>query len=349
MTKEQEDKKPPADSTEEAFKAGVSFGEAIAMPDCDVPRVAVNEVQKPSVYFLDEAACPTAIAIPEGYILKDTREMVESFERMLPAPRRRRGHYGAADIKSLLAWMTANCTEDSPVFGVGAEHLADEWRAPKVALVGVGNYSNRTDAQWHDFGCRYSFPVTVAWKEWAAFNKVWLNQKQFSDFIHSHLYEISAPLGGETLGEAATRMIEAYGGSKQVASPTKMYEVAQGVKLTVASEVEVTLDRSTGESSLRFKEEHKGKGGRPTGIPKFFWIRLPVFFGEPSSLIGASLNYSNEGGGVSWQYELCAPELVVKEAFDRACNVVKHEGRTLFLGSPDFAYQIPLGIAIGTR
>lgn len=51
---------------------------------------------------------------------------------------------------------------------------------------------------------------------------------------------------------------------------------------------------------------------------------------------GALLRYRNAGGGtVAWSYELFAPDLVVKEEFDRICAFVKTRNRTLYLGTPD--------------
>jgi hypothetical protein len=131
-------------------------------------------------------------------------------------------------------------------------------------------------------------------------------------------------------------MIEALGGNKLVASPSMMYELGRGVKLNVSEKVEVAFDRSTGEAAMKFSEEHSGPGGRPVKIPKFFYIRVPIFFGEQPSLIGALLRYRNDGGGrVIWSYQLFAPDLVVKAAFDKACEIVKRGSRTLYLGTPD--------------
>lgn len=263
--------------------------------------------------------------------------VVDEFERTQPAPYRRRGIYHAADIESLLGWMNANCDDAAPVFGEGAENLALNWKQPKLALIGIGNYSSKSTTGWHDHQVRYDFPVTLAWRQWVAMSGEYMEQAKFAEFVEQHLYEFSEPLAREDIGEACTRMLEALGGkAKAAATPSKIYDLARGVKLTVEEKVEVALDRATGEATLKFTEEHTGPSGRPVSIPKFFFIRIPVFFGEEPSLIGAMLRYRNAGGGkVVWSYDLFAPDLVVKAAFDKACQIVKTANRTLYLGSPD--------------
>ena len=277
------------------------------------------------------------VVIDKGREVRSAADLVTAFEATQPLPYRRRGVYKAASILSLLSWMSKNVGDDAPVFGEGAENLAADWKAPKLALIGIGNYSDKDKPAWHDFAVRYDFPVTLAWRKWVESNGETMTQGDFAEFVEEHLYEFSEPLAREDIGEAATRMIEALGGKKLVGSPQKMYELARGVAITVKEKVEVTLDRSTGEASLQFSEEHSGAGGRPVGIPKFFWIRVPIFFGEEPSLGGVLLRYRNAGGGqVVWSYELFAPDLVVKAAFEKAGEVVK-TGRPgqLFRGTPD--------------
>lgn len=276
------------------------------------------------------------LIVDKGRDVKSAAELVQAFERTQPAPYRRRGEYRAANIESLLAWMGSHCTEDAPVFGQGAENLAAQWEKPQLALIGIGNYSKADGAQWHDFTARYDFPVTLAWNRWIEMNDEWMSHKDFGEFVEAHLYEFSEPKPREELSEAVTRMIEALGGKKVCASPSQMYDLSNGVKLTVTDKVEVKVDRASGQQAMHFTEEHTGAGGRPVTIPKFFYIRVPIFFGEPEVLVGALLRYRNAGGGsVVWSYELHAPDLVVKDEFERVCKFVKTRNRTLYLGTPD--------------
>lgn len=276
------------------------------------------------------------IVYDNGRTVSGVGNIIDAFEKTQLAPYRRRGIYKAADVDSFLRWMEAHCSESAPVFGEGAENLATNWEAPKLALVGIGNYSLRDAGAWHDFGVRYDFPVTAAWSTWAAGDGDWMDQGEFGEFVDQHLYEFSEPKRGEELSEAVTRMIELRGGSKVIATLDKMNDLSNGIKLTVAEKVEIAIDRTSGETKMQFSEEHTGAGGRPVTVPKFFYIRVPIFFGEEPALIGSHLRYRNAGGGkVVWSYQLIAPDLIVKAAFDKACAAVSGVGRTLYLGTPD--------------
>lgn len=302
----------------------------------EVPRVAITETQKPMIMcFKPHLDFASVVVLPPGHTAHSTLDAVARYENAQPTPARRKGTYIAADIDSLLKWMGAHCPDDAPVFALGAENIASQWKKPNLGLVGIGNYSARMEAHWHDFVGLYRFPVTKAWTDWSETSGEWMSQGEFSEFVEKHLYEISEPFSKEKLPESVMRMIEALGGTKAVGSPAKMIEVSNGVKIMVSEQVEVELDRSTGEQTLKFAETHTGKGGRPVAIPKFFFIRLPIFFGEDASLIGVLLRYRNQGGGrVQWSYELFAPDLTVKDAFDAACEIVA-VARTLYMGTPD--------------
>ena len=301
----------------------------------EVPRVAVNEPIKPYMIGFAPNAMPTVLVNPPGFTLANTQTAVDAFIKLQPKPQRRKGIYTAGDVASFLSWMNDNCDPAAPVFAAGAEKLANDWADPDLCLIGIANYSDHADPAWHDLTCVYNFPITKAWQSWAAQSGLWVNQANFAEFIENHLYEFSMPMDGETLSEPVTRMIEALGGTRQVATPSRMYEVSNGIKITVKESIEVELNRSTGEQTLIFTEEHTGKGARPVSVPKFFFIRVPIFFGEPATLLGVHLRYRNQGGGmVMWSYELFAPDLVVKDAFDKACAIVKGQ-RRLWLGTPD--------------
>lgn len=278
------------------------------------------------------------IELGEGRGLKGVADLIQAHEKTQPQPYRRRGIYDAADVKSLLAWMSANTEESSPVFGVGAEMLGTNWKAPQLALLGIGNYAPKGGAAWHDFGARYNFPVAEAFKLWASKHGEWFEQAEFAEFIESRLYDLTSPLSDETLSEAVTRFLELIGSdaaNNKVATPSRLFELSRGLALTATTKMEQKVNLQSGEATLVYAEEHSGAGGNPIKVPSMFYIRVPVFFGQPATLIGALLRYRAKGGTVKWSYELFAPDLIVKEQFEVACTAVKSAGRTFYLGTPD--------------
>jgi hypothetical protein len=266
-------------------------------------------------------------------------QVVDEFERTQPAPYRRKGTYTAASVDSLLRWMESHCGQDAPVFGVGLEKLAGEWRRPSLSLVGIGNYSEGGKAAWHDFNVRYDFPVSHPWTIWAGShsdddNPKWFKQGDFAEFIEQRIYELSSPARNEQLSEAVTRFLEASG-KKDAASPTEMFKISRDLKIMSDEKIEAKIDLQSGEVTMQYSQEHTGAGGRPVKIPALFYIRIPVFFGQDPVLIGVKLRYRTGGGSLSWCYSLFAPDMIVESEFQKACEVVKTAKRPFYLGSPD--------------
>lgn len=267
--------------------------------------------------------------------------VVQEFEKTQAQPYRRRGIYQAASVDSLLRWMHAHTDDDAPVFGVGLESLNGEWRQPKLALVGIGNYSDGKTAAWHDYGARYDFPVSHAWTVWASGHTEegdpkpkWFTQADFAEFIEARIHELSSPLRGEVLSEAVTRFLEASA-KKDHATPAEMFKISRELKLMSDEKIEAKIDLTSGETQMQYSAEHTGPGGRPVKIPSLFYIRIPVFFGQDPVLIGVKLRYRAGGGQVVWSYSLFAPDMVVADEFEKACETVKNSKHPLYLGSPD--------------
>jgi uncharacterized protein YfdQ (DUF2303 family) len=278
------------------------------------------------------------LVVDDGRKAIDVTPFLASYEKLQATPFRRRGIFRAADVKSLLSWLDANTENSAPVFGEGAENLGTNWKLPKLALIGIGNYAQRRDAAWHDFAGRYDFPVAEPFKVWAAKHGEWFEQAEFAEFIESRLYDLASPASGESTGEAVNRFLELIGSDRKdtkVATPAKLFELSRGLKLTATSKLEQKINLHSGEATIVYSEQHTGSGDNPIKVPNMFYVRIPVFFGQAPTLIGALLRYRAHGGTVKWSYELFAPDLVVKEQFEAACVAVERAGRTLYLGTPD--------------
>jgi hypothetical protein len=280
------------------------------------------------------------IVIDNGRKIVSAADIVAEFEKTQPKPYRRRGTYHAASVESLLDWMARHTGEDAPVFGVGLDRLNGEWRSPKLALIGIGNYSNGETPDWHDFNVQFNFPVAFPWTIWAANHSdddkpKWMEQGEFAEFIENRIHDLSSPARNEALSEAVTRFLEASG-KKDAATPAEMFKISRELKLFSAEKIEAKIDLQSGEAQLQYSQEHSGPGARPVKIPSLFYIRIPVFFGQPPVLIGVKLRYRTAGGGkVAWCYSLFAPDIVVADEFGRACTTVAGSGHPLYLGSPD--------------
>lgn len=297
-------------------------------------NVVVQEVLKADRFEIaPHAAAVPMVVIPNDRKVIGVSEIIQAHEKTQAQPYRRRGIYVAASVESLVQWMAANTEEAAPVFGAGIECPGD-WRAPKLSLIGIGNYSAKDNAAWHDFRVKYDFPVTDAWKVWAAQHEKPLNQLDFAEFIENRIYDLASLGRDEEPSDAVTRFLENANGAVQ-ATPAQIYELSRGLKITANCKLESKIDTGSGETTLRYTEEHTGAGGRPIKVPDLFYIRIPVFFGAAPSLIGVRLRYRASNSNVSWSFSLFAPDMIVTEQFDAACQVVRDADRTVYLGTPD--------------
>lgn len=266
-------------------------------------------------------------------------QILSAFERTQGSPYRRRGTYLAADVPSFLDWMAHNAPEESPVFGAGLEALGGEWRKPKLALIGIANYSDKKNGAWHDLRARYEFTVSDSWTVWAAHHSEpdkpdWFDQGEFAEFVEERIYDITTPLRNERLSEAVTRFLEANKGADH-ASPSDLFKLSRDLKVRVDQRVEAKLNTQSGEAELQYTEEHTAAGGRPLKVPALFYVRIPVFFGQEPVLIGVKLRYRVAGGKVVWAYSLFAPDMIVADEFKKACDVVRKAPWQVYLGTPD--------------
>ena len=288
------------------------------------------------------------LVVPKDVTTRGVADIVDAFEKTQPVPYRRRGTFIAADVASLVKWLSDNEPEGdfghSPVFASGLETLNGEWRKPLLELIGIINYSSREDAEWHDFKALHSVAVSFPWSDWGKRHVVdpqdpeeldkWFEQAEFAEFINDHIHDVDVPRTGEKPSEAVCRFMEATK-LKDVATPSQLVDLSRGLKMYVKGDTEVRFDPQSGEGSLQYTEEHKGEGGRPLKIPALFYIRIPVFFGRDPVLIGVRLRYRANGGKVLWSYSLFAPEIIVKEEFEKVISFVRNSGRVVYLGRPD--------------
>lgn len=274
------------------------------------------------------------LSVPKDRDIKGVDDLIRAFEKTCEVPYRRRGQYIAADVASFLSWMKANTEAGAPVFLAGLESLAGKWRQPDIALIGIGNYSDRFAAGWHDFRARHAFPVSEQWTVWCGAHEKAMSQTDFAEFIENRVYDLATPARGEVISEAVTRFLETIEG-KSVATPSDLVRLSRGLKISADAKLESKINLGSGEVTLKYTEDHKGPGGEPIKVPQAFYIRIPVFFGREPSLLGVRLRYRMAGGNVSWSFSLIAPDQIVADEIAAVGVSIRSEGRTLYLGSPD--------------
>lgn len=293
--------------------------------------------------LLDANGTPLLV-MPGMRTLVDVSNFVDTFERTLPAPRRRRGLFQASDIDSLVRWGKDNATADMPMFAVGLEKLGNDgmWKKPELSLQVIGNYSapiKGADGEivptaWHDFSGIYKFPVSEPWAVWCKGDGVAMGQGEFALFIEDRMADLARRDTSEQVPEYLQPLLDAYGEGAE-ATPNRLLELSRGMQLRANQTVKQAVRLESGEGEVQFVEEHTDNAGAKLKVPSLFWIRVPVFLDSDPKLVGVRLRYRLDGGKVKWSYSLYSPQIVVKDEFEKAVAEAESAGRTVFFGAPD--------------
>jgi hypothetical protein len=312
------------------------------------------------------ADAPQLVTVPHNHVALDLSPFVEAWERVLPAPRRRRGVFKAETLISLMDWAVTNI--DAPLaeaplplgiptpadgeppmqretkpqvtfYAEGLAALGKEWRTPDLRLSVIGNYSTRDAPAWHDFRGEYKFQMSAQWNDWAKHNMVQMDQGQFAAFLEDHQIDIAMPPAPEEMDVVAQTFMRAFE-NVRVADPLDMIKLSRGLDLFVKYTVSESRNYQTGEGGLTFKEEQSTTTGEKLVVPPLFFINVPVFFDGGSHLIPVRLRYRIAQGGVKWHYEILRPEFYVADVFMASLDFLKQHNHVTIMGKPDVPKQV---------
>ena len=120
------------------------------------------------------------------------------------------------------------------------------------------------------------------------------------------------------------------------ATPSRMMELARGVKVTAGHKVSQIVNTASGEGKISFSEEHKDENGAPISIPNIFLIVIPVFYNGPAYRVAVRLRYRLSGGSVVWFFQIYRIDRTFDAAFDRIkSDAAAQTELPIFLGTPE--------------
>lgn len=249
------------------------------------------------------------------------------FDDYRATPSRRRGTATLLDLTSLIAHVERFKDDDTILFAT------DNRETP--SLTAVLDYHRKgadADPRFGQHRARFAFPLSDEWKAWIATNKKPMAMIEFAAFLEDRIIDVLDDAGD--LPEDMQRFVKAIGGN--IASPTKLMEVAVGLKIHEKSNVGETVNLATGEGEISFVSTHTDASGKPLKVPNLFLIGIPVFKNGPAYRLAARLRYRKREGGLLFWYELWRHEPVFDHAFGEALERVRTEtGLPVLLGSPE--------------
>jgi uncharacterized protein YfdQ (DUF2303 family) len=249
------------------------------------------------------------------------------FDGYRSTPVRINGNAAFTRLESLIAHILRFKVEDSAIFAI-------EGSQPSVYA--IYDYHDQDQegenvADWCSHKATYQFPLSKEWQAWTRQNATPMNMVEFALFLENHIIDVDATDIAEFSDEMKQFASIVKG---KLASPSKLIELAAGLKIHEKSSVTDVRNLSSGEAEIAFTSEHTDANGNKLDIPNLFAITIPVFARSPDVYrILARLRYRKNGDGLKFWFELWRADRVLDHAFGEACDkLVADTGLPLFFG-----------------
>lgn len=256
---------------------------------------------------LTAGAARTELDAP--YLLLPDQTRVESLEKFMATPTRKRGNASLVDAPSFVAFVNRHKTDTGTMLYA---QVRDDGATFKVIFDDHGAHVDH--AGWKEFRASFATQPTVEWKRWTGSNKKAMGQKEFAEFLEENMAQIVSPPAAEVLEVA--RRLEAK----------TSVNFVSGVRL------------NNGDSQLVYEETTEAKAGEKgeLKVPEVFKIGLQLFEGSPAYEVTVRLRYRIEAQKLKLWYELVNPHLVVKDAVKELVATIRQEtGLNALMGDPN--------------
>jgi uncharacterized protein YfdQ (DUF2303 family) len=263
------------------------------------------------------------LIIPQGHRAEPLKPYLDPYRT---APERRRGTAKLVELDSFIEHVNRFKDADSAIFAVPDPKL------PTLTCV-LDYHRAGSDAspRFGDHRATYTFPVSDEWTTWNDENKEPMGQRDFAEFIESHVRDVADPknVSGAAEEDAKTLGVE-------LATAASVVEVARRMSVRVNSKMKSAVSLSTGETEIQYETTHSDEKGQPLRAPSAFLIGIPVFKNGALYPIVVRLRYRVQEGMVVWFYELYGTDRVFDFAFKKACERAKTEtALPVLFGSPE--------------
>lgn len=233
-------------------------------------------------------------AVPKN---SDVKEFKVDLEALLPNPRATKATANFADFASFLAYVRRHATEGSVVWcNYDPQTFALDFTA-------VFDEHTKDAAGWRRHKALFKPDFSVEWKAWKGADRKTFPQVEFAEWIQEHEDDIQAAQGLPTslqMHEMATNFV--MNEDRVLKSAVRLQ--SGGVNLTYIADP----DKGTTEAMKLFEK---------------FSLGIPVFHGKSAWSITARLKYRNNGGKLSFSYELIRADRVHKGAAEELIDEVR--------------------------
>jgi uncharacterized protein YfdQ (DUF2303 family) len=258
-----------------------------------LPKATV--VHQPAI--TDVAGLQVAhIAVPKGTELKEVKLDLEPF---LPNPRVTNAKATFSDPDSFLAYMARHAQPGSVVW------CSFDPQTFALAFTGVVDENEKGTAGWRRHKAHFTPDMSAEWKAWQGRDGKAFSQVDFAQWLQDHEDDINS---SSTLLPTSIQLMEMA--TNFVMNEERVFKSAVrlqsgGQRLMYVADA----DAGTTEAMQLFEK---------------FGLAIPIFHGETlASPLTARLKYRNNGGKLSFTYELQRLDKVHKAAAEDLIRVIR--------------------------
>lgn len=259
----------------------------------------------------------------------------------------RKGTARLATLESLIAWANRNKGETSVLYAHPDQAapsltcIANYHSAGPASLDGL---TPDATAQRCDHRGVYAFPVSKEWQRWTKISGQPMDKDEMGQFIDDNakdFYPVPPSLLNpgtvephDAVEERLLEVAEKIGG--RFGQHLKLVEMARVFQVHEVSNLAVTSNRDSGESTISFVNEHRDTDGRPLSIPNLFLIAIPVFESGVPYRLPVRFQYRKTGSAIKFTLTVYDPQRAFDDAFNEAVNhAAIATDLPLFAGQPE--------------
>lgn len=244
------------------------------------------------------------VVVPEGYEVKD-------LENLLPFPKRKHADVTVSATDSFIAYAKKHGSLDECV--IYAEIDSEQ---SKCILRALMNDNGETAPKWRDHRCTFAPALSVEWKRWTGSNKKQMTQADFAAWLEDNQGDVRSVNGSPTGAD--------------------ILAMAQAFEVNADKRVKSHINLQSGGVRFEFVEDETKDTRTSMEVFRRFTLAIPVFDGSSDAYpVEARLKYRDNGGKVTFWYELIRPDRAFKTAVQSALDQIKAEtGFMLLQGTP---------------
>lgn len=256
--------------------------------EAEVVAALAQQGVQPSIIQSDKLAAPL--------LYHPRNQVLESLERYLEKPIRKRARLDVRDHQSFIAYVTQHKEAGTQLFA-----QITEQGGSFTAIIDYHQHAETGEPRFGEHVIVYTAEHTPEWKRWMAGSGKTQGQVELALFIEDNRMDIVNPDGAT------------------------MLELIKSFEATAGSDFKSAIRLENGDRQIKYTHTTQAKAGVNGDliIPDSFFLKLPVFNNGPEYDVEARFRYKVSEGQLRVGYEIVRPHKIIELALHEARTAIE--------------------------